>query len=226
MATRATTPLPSLERETLEAKAHRVLRTAILEGSFADGQRLVQDQLAEELGVSRIPVRVALKQLASDGLVTVDERGAYFVRRFTVDDAREVYSLRALLEPYAVRLAIHNLTDGDQEELERLGEDLLGAADRGERDLYVEHNRAFHMALYELSRQRRLLRLIEALWSGMPSLTPILIDDQLGRSKREHIGILDAVRERDPEAAASLLRMHIDNACQALVARLERSADT
>lgn len=221
MSQRESATLPSLERETLEVKAYRALRQAILDGTFGDGHRLVQDQLAESLGVSRIPVRDALKRLAADGLVTVDERGAYFARRFTPDDTREVYGLRMLLEPYAVTLAVERMTDEDEEELARIAESLLEAGERGERDAYVERNRTFHMALYGLARQRRLLRLIVWLWSGMPSLTPILIEEQFERSNREHRAIMDAVRERDAAAAAELLRAHIANAGEALVDRLE-----
>lgn len=216
--------LPTLERETLEGKAYRALRDAILAGDVAEGQRLVQDVLAERLGVSRIPVRQALKQLALEGLVTVNERGAYFASGFTVDDAREVYRLRALLEPYACRLALERIAPSGVERLEEIAEAMRAAAKRRDRDRYVSLNREFHMVLYELSDCRRLIRFIESLWSGTPPLTPILLGDQLARSELEHRHILEAIRAGDVDAAVERLREHIEHAGQALVEKL-RSGD-
>lgn len=217
-------PLPALERETLEDKAYRALRSAILSGDVADGQRLVQDALAERLGVSRIPVRQALKRLAIEGLVTVNERGAHFARRFTVEDAREVYGLRALLEPYACRLAVARATPDQVDELDATMRAGLAAARRHDAETYVELNRELHMRLYALAGSRRLLRHIELLWSGTPQLTPLLFDDQLQRSAREHAGLLAAIRKGDGEAAAERLRAHIEHAGDALVSALRRGA--
>ncbi len=212
----------SIRRETLETQVYQVLRTAILERQLASGERLVQDELATKLGTSRIPVRDALKRLEVEGLVTADERGSYFVSTFGVEDLEEIYDLRALLEPYAAAKAVNKLTAGELEALERLVQDMVQTAAR-DRERYVQLNEDFHTILYEASQQRRLVRMIKSLWSGQPPLTPITVPEQLERSQQEHQALLDALKEGNVGAVEELMRMHIQNAGQALKTQLQQA---
>jgi DNA-binding GntR family transcriptional regulator len=213
----------SIRRERLETQVYQLVRTAILERQLASGERLVQDELATKLGTSRIPVRDALKRLEVEGLVTADERGSYFVSMFGVEDLEEIYDLRALLEPYAVAKAVKKLTAGELEALERLVQDMAQAGAARDREHYVQLNEDFHTLLYEASQQRRLVRMIKSLWSGQPPLTPITVPEQLECSQQEHQALLDALKEGNVEAAEALMRMHIQNAGQALKAQLQQA---
>lgn len=215
-------PLGSVRRETLEEQVYRILRQAILKGRLEGGRRLVQEALAQELGTSRIPVRDALRRLHQEGLVHMDERGGYWVTTWGPEEVEELYSLRLLLEPEAVRLACPRLGKGDLKELEDLQVRMEGAAKEGEIDEYVALNRSFHLFLYEVAGRRRLLQFIQTLWSGLPPLTPLSVPGQLTRSNQEHRALLEALRRRDAEGAAKVLQVHIFHAREALLQQMGR----
>jgi len=202
-------------------RVYQELRTAIIEHRLSRGERLIQDVLAAQFGTSRIPVRDALKRLETDGLVTTDERGSYIVSVFGSEDVEEVYGLRMLLEPYAARKAIEHLTEGDLQELESIEQEMREAASQQEIERYVYLNQEFHTMLYELSRQRRLVAMIQSLWSGLLPLTPIAVPGQLDRSVSEHQALLQALREKQHARVEELIRAHIQHAKISLKAHLE-----
>lgn len=208
--------LHCVRRQTLEEQVYKALRTALLEGRLVHGQKLVQEALASELGTSRVPVRDALRRLEAEGLVITDERGSYYVKSFGPEDVEEIYALRVLLEPYATSRAIPHLTAEDVEELSLLLNEMEQAARAGDRETYVQLNRKFHTLLYEASGQRRLLRIIQNLWSGLPPLTPLTIPGQIERSITEHRALLRALEARDAEKASEIVRLHVQRAGQAL----------
>lgn len=214
-------PFSSIKKETLEMQVYQELRTAIIEHRLSRGERLIQDVLAAQFGTSRIPVRDALKRLETDGLVTTDERGSYIVSVFGSEDVEEVYGLRMLLEPYAARKAIEHLTEGDLQELESIEQEMREAASQQEIERYVYLNQEFHTMLYELSRQRRLVAMIQSLWSGLLPLTPIAVPGQLDRSVSEHQALLQALREKQHARVEELIRAHIQHAEMSLKAHLE-----
>ncbi len=210
----------TIRRETLETQVYEALRKAIIEGRLARDERLVQDDLATQFGTSRIPVRDALKRLETEGLVTLDERGSYVVSYFGSEDVEEIYGLRLLLEPYAVGKALDCMTASDLEDLESIAQEMKAAAALKDIERYVQLNQTFHLSLYELSRQRRLVRLIQSLWSGLMPLTPMAVPGQLERSAREHEAIMRALQDRQRDSVESLMRDHIEHAESALQAHL------
>ena len=211
----------ALKKETLETRVYQELRSAIIKRRLAHGERLIQDVLATQFGTSRIPVRDALKRLEAEGLVTVDERGSYVVSVFGSADIEEVYGLRMVLEPYAAGNAIEHMSAGDFEELARIEQEMSTMAAQQDIERYVHLNQAFHMALYEFSRQRRLIAMIKGLWSGLAPLTPIAVPGQLERSVGEHHALLQALREKRRDDVEELLRTHIQHARLSLEAHLE-----
>jgi DNA-binding GntR family transcriptional regulator len=220
---RADKELPVVKRRSLEDQAYSALREAIFSGRFKGGERLTQADLAARLSTSRIPVRDALKRLEMDGLVTLDERGACHVVEFDSEDLDETYTLRAVLEPLAASLAIPKLDDEEIQHLHKLANQMVSAAHAGDRALYVELNRSFHVTLYEASGWRRLVRIIETLWAGRPPLTPIMVSGQLKRSLSDHRAILAAIDARDVEQTANRLRRHIETAGNSLRVQLGKS---
>lgn len=216
-------PFSSLKKETLEMQVHQELRTAIIKGHLARGERLVQDVLATQFGTSRIPVRDALKRLETEGLVTTDERGSYIVSVFGPEDVAEVYGLRMLLEPYAAGKAIEHLTASKLAELEGIEQEMRAAAHEQDIERYVALNQTFHLTLYALSRQRRLVAMIKSLWSGLLPLTPIAVPGQLERSVSEHQSLLQALQEKQQATVEKLILDHIQHAEMSLKAYLESS---
>jgi DNA-binding GntR family transcriptional regulator len=208
-----------VRRETLGAQVYHLLRDRILRGEIAGGSRLIQGPLSEEIGTSRIPVRDALKRLESDGLVKCDETGRYSVVQFSTEDAEEVYAIRRRLEPFAVELAARAMTSEAMGEIKSLFNELNKAARRRQLEKYIEINTSFHMAIYEASGMVRLVRIIRGLYSGVPSLTPIVLEGRIVRSQEEHAEIVDRLSARDGAGAARAMDRHIENA----LAELQKS---
>ncbi len=215
---------PLIEKGTLETQMYQVLRTLILEGRLAGGERLVQDELAAKFGTSRIPVRDALKKLEHDSLVRLDGHGSYVVNSFGIEDLQEIYDLRALLESYAVVKVVTKLTDDDLVELEKLVDGMNQAGHAHDIERYVQLNQVFHMQLYEVGKEPRLLRMIKNLWSlsGVPKYTPATIPGQLEHSIVEHQMLLKALKDRDASAAEVAIRTHIQNAGALLLTHLQQ----
>jgi DNA-binding GntR family transcriptional regulator len=204
--------LMRLRRETLGAQVYELLRDRILRGELGGGARLVQGPLSEELGISRIPVRDALKRLESDGLVVGDEIGRYAVVPFGPDDAREIYAIRRRLEPLATEVAAQAMTAEALADIQALHKELAAAARGKQVERYIELNVKFHMTIYEASGMKRLVRLIGGLWLGVPPLTPIMLEGRMRRSQKEHDEIIKRLAARDATGAAAALERHIDNA--------------
>ncbi|HEX7003653.1 MAG TPA: GntR family transcriptional regulator [Trueperaceae bacterium] len=216
--------LPSVNKETLEEQAYRVLRRAILDGALAEGARLVQEELASLLGTSRIPVRDALRRLEVDGLVESKGRGSYFVRSFGPEEVREIFALRELLEPYAAARAVARLEQETVKELRRLTGSLTAAGETGDGDSYVRANREFHFLLYRASGMERLVRMIDGLWLGQPPFTPLKVPGQIKQSVAEHLALIEVIEQGNVERVEALLRLHVHRSGELLLAHLLEGA--
>ncbi|MEU6066360.1 MULTISPECIES: GntR family transcriptional regulator [Streptomyces] len=195
------TPIPSRTQFVLDAIRHRILT-----GQLTPGQALVETELAAQFGVSKTPVREALKTLAGTGLVVMSQYKGVTVRMVDADMAREVYDVRLLLEPEAVKRAVRlgACLDGARDALTRADE----ATDTAERSLA---NRDFHRALYlpcgnpllgrMLDEVRDQAALVSAVaWAAAPSWE---------READEHREILRLALDGDADGAAGALRAHI-----------------
>jgi DNA-binding GntR family transcriptional regulator len=208
--------LPQLQPlEVLNLREHieRLVRNAILDGAFAPGERLVESAIAEQLNVSRAPVREALAALAREGVVVHVPRRGYSVVQFTDKDVEEIYSLRLLLETEALRRAVECATERDLAEMQRVVDELGQAAlDQGEPERIVELDFAFHEYICRVAGHSRLY----AAWRSTSTQTRVLIGltsrthyDQPEQPKELHQRILKAIRDKDLEKAEELLSGHI-----------------
>ena len=204
--------MPRLQRLTLGSQIFELLRLRIVNGDMSAGSRVIQDEVARELGVSRIPTRDALKRLESEGLLQGDEVGRYTVASFSSDDAVEVYAIRRRLEPLAGSLAAIRATDMELAQIGGLLKEVELAAKKGDASVYVELNRRFHMAIYEASRGGRLVRMIKTLWSGVIMFTPISVAGRIRHSNKEQRALLGRLLARDAEGVAVALERYIANA--------------
>jgi DNA-binding GntR family transcriptional regulator len=210
---------PTLVRAVADALRERIFR-----GDLAAGAPLREVHLSRALQVSRGTVREAARQLRDEGLVEVLPHRGVFVARLTADTAREIYTLRALLEPYAVRLAVEAQAF-DPPALEAL-DALVGRWARLEREGQTsEILRAeieFHHAICRGSRHRLLLAMLEHLVTQTQLLvlhTKLYQSDQTPDDV-SHRAILTAIRAGDPAAAEATVRRHILEAGELLVRRL------
>lgn len=218
-------PAVRLRRETLDVQVFQWLRDQILSGKLEAGTRLVQSELAKQLGTSRIPVRDALRGLAADGLLVVgDDRGTFTVVGLEVEDVEEIYEIRLRLEGLATRRAVQRMSDAERRALRELFQKMERVARLGDAQRYGELDYEFHLAVYEASHSRRLTRAIVGLSSGLPPLAPISIPGRLVEAHREHGAILEALEARDPEAAEAAAERHVRRAGAGLIAQLRGRA--
>lgn len=210
-------PFAPVQRHSMEEEVYRRMREAILHGHVAGGERLVQEDIAGRFGTSRIPVRDALRRLEADGLVETGGRGVYCVTRFGIDDLKEVYELREMLESHLTARACERLGKAELDELEQLQRAMDDAEAGNDPEAYVALNQRFHRAIYDAADQPRSQKIILSLWQGMPPLTPLTIASRMAKSSREHWRILDALRSGDSQAAATAMGRHIAAAGDALL---------
>jgi DNA-binding GntR family transcriptional regulator len=185
------------------------LRQAILSGRLKPGERLVEERLAEDLGVSRNPVREAIRVLASEGLVEVAARRGASVLRLTGQEARETIEVRALLEGHNARLAARHR---DQETIRRI-EKVLARGTRavaaGRFDQLMELNQDFHRELYAAGRNTVLGDLVQKLRERTAMLFSPMDPARQAHLWQDHAAILRAIIDGDERAAAALAAEHV-----------------
>lgn len=209
--------------ETLGAQVARVLRQRIVSGELAPGSRIVEEALAEELDVSRGPIRDALTQLSFEQLVEVHRpRGAYVVG-LTSDDVDQLYSLRAALEQLALSRAIRVSEDARWRPMRAAVEDMVGAAQNENHAAFVAADLAFHAQIYALADHPRL----EGVWNQyLPTFTALLDvtlnhEHDLDASAADHDRLINVMRNGTPEEAAAMLTEHLDGARGRMLGQLE-----
>lgn len=191
------------------------LRNAILDGRLPCGMALRQQELATLFGVSRMPVREALRQLEAQGLLQVVHHKGAVVAPLVSGDAAETYALRILLESEALRLSVPHLEAGDfatARELIRRLEEETDFQEMG------RLNRLFHMVLYSHAGNQRLLRLVESGLSEEERFLRFNLSAMgLGNlSQADHYELLEAVEQRDTDQAVKLLTLHLQRGIDAV----------
>lgn len=203
------------------------IRHAIEAGQLQQGDRVVEADIAAQMGISRAPVREAIRLLEQEGFVVSVARKGTFVPRLTRKDIEEIYSLRAVLEGLGVELAIPRLTELDLAELERLSVEMTEAADAHDMPRLVETDLAFHQRLMCLSGHSRLLQ--DWLRMGTQLRLFFAMKGKLYENPREmadtHRVVLQTLRDRDIPAARRELTEHITDAGRLVLASMEAGVE-
>ncbi|MGK2859866.1 MAG: GntR family transcriptional regulator, partial [Thermoanaerobaculia bacterium] len=223
---------PRERKSSHKQLAHHItdrLRAEILEGTLHPGEWLRQERLAQEQGVSQMPIREALKRLAAEGLVEhVPYRGVRVVQ-FTLEDVEDLYACRVFVEGMTARYAAAEITDEEIREITDLHRRMIRCTTPTELPEYRELNRRFHSLIFTASRRSYLIRTLGQLWAAFPTMLWSNIphaatDSAPGREEpdaAEHAAIVAALAARDPDAAEAAVRKHIDAAGRALLAVLK-----
>ncbi len=198
-----------LENSLTSARVAQAIRQAIVTGQLRPGSKIAQDLLADQLGVSRMPIREALVQLAAEGLVTSEPRRGAWVAPLSLETIEESYALRSWLEPKAVRLSVPRLTDEDLHALRQHLAALEIAESGNDGDRFVEANRQFHQILRSRCPWAKLQGFVDMLWNGFPPLTPQFVTQQMVQDRAEHQQLLQAAEARDGDRAAVTMTAHI-----------------
>ena len=200
------------------------IRAGILDGTIEAGQQLVQDDLARAFGTSRIPVREALRQLESDGIVAYHPHRGASVALLSASDVAEIYEMRAPLEKLALRLAIPNLDHARLTAAKRAVDDSAGIASAA---LFGRLNWRFHEIIYEAAERPRLLKAIKNLYIHASRWPPFAREQRKAFAAivDEHRVILRACRRHDTAAAVKALDRHLIESERLLVSVIEASRD-
>jgi len=197
------------ERQSLNDKVLGSLREAILSGDFKPGDRLVEGRLAERFGVSRNPVREALKALGNEGLITIRAGRGAVVTELSESEAADVVELRAALEGFSARLAARRLEPVAGEALARVLAKGEKAASLGDLEELHRLNDEFHGQLANAGSNRVLADFMRTLRAKTHWLFASVSRARAEESWREHAAILRAVLDRDEEMAALLASRHV-----------------
>jgi DNA-binding GntR family transcriptional regulator len=213
MATHTSQPPGTAAQHALEE-----LRRAIVAGELRPGQRVGQEEIAERLGVSLAPVREALAALEQEGQLTYRPRRGYFVTELRLEDLREIYELRALLEERAARRAAPLLDADALERIELAAREVVEAAAAGEVAAELAANRRFHFALLEAPGQTHALRLIRLLWDSTETYRALYYNSPRERKEavRAHERIVAALRAGDADRLVAELDAHRQRALDRL----------
>lgn len=198
---------------TLAGHAEKVLRDMIFSGELEPGQRIYADEEAEKLGMSLIPVREALRTLASRGLVeSIPQRG-FRVRPADRDDFAETYQLRLILDPFAAQLAVPRMTAETLEDMDRALEALARTIRSGDATDYDTDHRAFHFAIYNECGSRWLIDIQSMLWENSLRYQHLSAGLRGGPEERiaEHRAIADACHLGDADLVAQLVHQHLEH---------------
>ncbi len=215
------------ESDTLHDEVLSRLRALIVEGGLPPGARVPEKELCAEIGVSRTPLREALKVLAAEGLVELlPNRGAR-VRRFTEADVRNTFEVLAALESAAGRLACLRITDAEIAAIERLHYDMYGHYMRRELPAYFDLNQAIHLRIVEAARNPDLKESYVGFTARMQQFrysANTIARDRWGEAMREHEQMLDALRRRDSDELGSILFVHLLRKFEAASETIGRNA--
>lgn len=195
------------------------LRKAIFLGEIRPGSVLTQETIAQQLGVSRMPVREAFQLLAREGLLVLQTHRRAVVREITRADVIDHYRLRSLLEAEAAARASENPDEHD--DILAAHEAVIVAYQHTDVEEYVRCNESFHRAIWSGAQSNRLEGLLDQLWNGLPPHLPELFPPQMDRSVSEHEAIVKAIVAGDAEASRIAMQHHIERSLEDCLARLE-----
>jgi DNA-binding GntR family transcriptional regulator len=201
-----------MQRPSYQSKVEAVeeyLRAKLRSGEIPPGERLRQDLLAEQLGVSSTPVREALRRLEAEGLVVHVPNKGVTAREAREDDVLEIFPLRILLEGYATRLATSRLTERELESLASLHHMMAQMEAAGDRHAFSEVNDRWHWAIYRAAGSKLLEKTVRSVWR-LASVDDLwTIPGRAAASVEEHERILEALRARNGEKAEMAMAEHL-----------------
>ncbi len=209
------------ELKPLREKIASSIRDSIIEGKIKPGERLMEPDVAKTLGVSRTPLREAFLQLESEGFLKVNPRKGALVTETSPKDADETYIIKGALESVAARLAAENITDAQIDELVELNKKMEVIAQSKNKDYksFLELNSVFHQKIYQYSGNEKLTKTINTLRNQTLRYNYIFLSllSHLDESVSDHYEIVNALKNRRPEAAEAYVKKHNESARKMLI---------
>lgn len=206
--------LEKVKRESVTEKVVATLRRAILSGGLRPGTRLIESQLADQLGVSRAPVREAFRILEPEGLVVSEASEGTSVAGISEDDLREIFTLRSVLEGLAMRLLAERVTEEELARLSHTVERMEEAASRNDTERVMELDLEFHEQIWKLSGHRRLYEVLSNMIGPIRMFLALntQVYDRLLDNALEHVELFEALQSGKVMQAEKMMVEHIEEA--------------
>ena len=210
-------------RENIAAVIYRKLKQRLMMGALEPGEVLTLRSITEELGVSQTPVREALLQLASEGILAVETGRSIRVPVMTIDELSELRSIRLVLEKMATESAVARIAETEIEKIAQIHEKMAAAKVEEDREKTLQTNFDLHLTLYSAARMPHLLSMIETLWARTgPSLRYLYEKPFVHNSgDHPHLLLVAALRKRDVKAAVAAIEEDLAWYGNALIERMK-----
>jgi DNA-binding GntR family transcriptional regulator len=211
----------------LNQKIYKILKAQILEGNLEPGSKLVGEKLAEQMGVSRTPIREAIKWLAVEGFVNTIPGHGTFVNSVSIKDLKEVLQVRGVLEGLAAKLAIEVIKDEQIEELERIIKEMEYYAKEKNLPAFSDCSQRLQELIIDISGNTQLKKIRKIIndQTHRYRIRSLSSPRRLEHSFKEHRDIFEAIKNRDPEKADKLSKIHTENVFQNIVAHAKTKGD-
>jgi len=207
--------------ELLSQKVYRILKERIIKGNLKPGEKILEVNIAEQLGVSRTPIREALRELAAEGFVKMIPNQGMVVSNVSIEDIKEVLQIRKLLEGFAASIAAKKINKGEIKKLEKIIEKMNISISKDDVLVYSDLNGEFHNLILKVCGNKRLIKICANL-SGSDHRFRIRAlrdnSERLKYSLKEHQEIVDALKKEDSEQAARRSKKHIKNVLKNILA--------
>jgi DNA-binding GntR family transcriptional regulator len=213
----------TIERRSLKEEVLSRVKEFIMKGRYVPGQRIVIDTLAKELGVSVTPVREALHHLAAEGLVSVEPRKGFTVKKWEPKEIEDLLYLRMYLEKLATRLFIERASERDIEELSMIVKQMDSAVQSSDLEALTMFNSQFHNKIVQGSGNEELHKIMESLSAKLHRVRILSLSypGRMEQSCIEHKAIFDAIKERNVISAEKAVEEHIKNVMTTLLKRVQ-----
>lgn len=212
------------ESKPLREKIADKIRAEIIRGTFKPGERLVEPKLAKNLGISRTPIREALRQLEGEGFIEIVPRRGAIVKELTLKDIDDLYAIKANLEGLAARQACERLKNRDLEKLSKINEKFKEITDKNPNvvEEYMKYNVDFHNFFIQSSNNNKLIEILDGLSKNFQRLKSVLVSDasRTVDAASEHEQIIEAFLSGDPDLVEQKVRDHIREGWEYLKKRI------
>jgi len=208
-------------KKSLNDIVYENLKKKILTGEISQDQRLQEDNLAKNSGLSRTPFRDALRRLEQENIIEKLKYGGYKVKELTLKEISELFGIRSVLESYAAFLASQRITKLDIKRMERLIEKSKEASEKEDYELFTDLNTQFHDYLYAASKSEHLLKILQNLRDYFFRYRKVILQTKtnLDDSIRDHEMMIEKMKKGDHEKVEKLVKEHISRALEALKKR-------
>ncbi|MBK9441462.1 MAG: phosphonate utilization associated transcriptional regulator [Comamonadaceae bacterium] len=215
-----------LQTNSLASAVQQAIEQAILSGQYSPGVKLIEAALAEKLGVSRGPIREAFRMLDEAGLVRTEKNRGVFVRDISLDEATEIFDLRAAMEEMVGRQLARQITPAELQEVNTLLDAMTHAVSQKNIDVYYQLNLQFHDRLVELTGNRRLLAIYRKLIKELTLFRQLNLRDAgvLPLSEQGHRQIVNAIASGNAESAGRAMADHVGGSKQRMLDNKQRMA--